>query len=329
MATILLLLSLTVNAISLQSSYAIIGTVVSEDGRAVDSIRVSVLDDNYRNIKTVFTEHSGRYIFRGIPPGAYTVKVTPVGSPYEESSLRIDLPPGFNDRRGGGAEETVTVDLVLRRKRTSSSGEPGVVFAQDIPEAARREYKRGADSLKNNNAEVGLAALENALQVFPDYFLALELLGTEYVKREEFEKALVVLTHAVEINRTAPRSLYALGVAYLKLHRAPEASESLRKAVQQDPENTNAHLMLGVAYGYTGALKQAEESLRRAYQLGGSQAADAHLYLAGIYNKQEKFREGVRELELYLKEKKDADTDTVKVKAMIDKLKAKEKAKKG
>jgi hypothetical protein len=66
--------------------------------------------------------------------------------------------------------------------------------------------------------------------------------------------------------------------------------------------------------------------LKKAYELGGTDAADAHLYLAGIYNKRERYGDAWRELELYLKEAKGLK-DTTQIKEMIGKLKAKEKAK--
>ena len=86
-------------------------------------------------------------------------------------------------------------------------------------------------------------------------------------------------------------------------------------------------MMLGIAYGNNRDLEASEAALKKAYQLGGELAADAHLYLAGLYNKQERYGQAVRELELYLKEAKDLK-DTSQIKAMIDKLKAKDKTKK-
>lgn len=306
-----------------QGAYAISGNVLSTDGRGIDSIRISLLDDSYRNLKTVFSEHSGRYVFRGIRPGSYTVRVTPVGLPYEELNQKVDLPQGYTRN----AEEMVTLDLILRPKRTTASaGRNGVVFVQEVPKAAQAEYKKGSDRLKNNQWEEGQLALRSAVELFPDYFMALELLGTEYVKRGELENAVPILTHALEINRSAPKALYALGVAHLKLNHPSEAAGWLRKAAQLDPNNANVYMMLGISYGQVGALVEAKESLEKAYQLGGEDVADVHLYLAGIYNKQEKYSAGVKELELYMKEKKGDDFDRVKVNAMIEKLKAKEKA---
>ena len=81
-----------------------------------------------------------------------------------------------------------------------------------------------------------------------------------------------------------------------------------------------------MAYGEAGLLDQAEGALKKAYEQGGADASDAHLYLAGIYNKREKFGNAWRELELYLKEAKGLK-DTSQIKEMIARLKAKDKSK--
>jgi Tfp pilus assembly protein PilF len=328
MTTILLLLSMVFHpsASAPQGLFTIMGNIRSTDNRTVDSIRVSLMDDNYQTIKTVFTDTTGRYRFPPIRSGTYIVRVQPVGQPYEEAEQRVELQPVPGG--SGTAVEPVLVDLVLKLKKgVVETRVNEVVFAQNIPEAARAEYKQGSERLKDNPEE-GIAFLKNAIKIFPDYYLALELLGTEYVKRGEYEAALPVLTHALEVNqRNAPKSLYAIGVAYLKLKRPAEAIQWLTKAAEQDGGNANVHMMLGLAHGYNNALKDAEASLKKAYELGGSQAAESHLYLAGIYNKQEKYGDAVKQLEMYLKEADEKTTDKEKVKEMIKKLKEKQKAK--
>src|SRR5262249_21879819 len=156
-----------------------------------------------------------------------------------------------------------------------------MVFAQPIPEAARAEYERGLSGLKSNKSEPGIAALKKAIEIFPDYYDALESLGTEYVKRGEYDLALPILTHAVEVNHRAPKSLYALGVAYLKLSRFAESVETLQKAAEQDSNNANVYMMLGLACGNNRALDQAEAAFKKALQLSGASVAEAHFYLAG------------------------------------------------
>ena len=284
-------------------------------------MRVSLLNDNYQTLRTTLVDASGRFQFRGLSHGVYTVKVESTSGEYEEQSQRIEL-QSSNPRGGSSAEEVFFADFVLRRKKKGTQPEaPGTVFAQTVPEAARPEYERGLKKIKDNKFEQAIPSLKKALEIFPDYYLALELLGSEYVKADNPSEALPLLKHALELNTAAPKSTYALGVAYLKLNQFSDAATWLQKAVAQDGDNVNAHLMLGIADGRIGRLDEAEASLKKAYKLGGEQIPDVHLYLAGIYDKQKRYDEAVRELELFLKEGKDLDES--KVKAMIAKLRAK------
>lgn len=316
-----LLLGLILNPLLLQGGFTILGSVRLSEGGAGGAVRVSLLNDNYQTIRTLLVDASGRFQFRGLNQGVYLVKVESTNSDYEEQTQRVEF-QGSTRRRGGGGEEVFPVDFILRRKKRQPRAEPpGVVFAQAVPEAARAEYERGLNKVRDNKSAQAVPFLKKAIEIFPDYYLALELLGTEYVKAGNLSEAVPLLTRAVEVNEAATKSLYALGVATLKLNQPTEAVTWLQKAVAQEGDNVNAHLMLGIAQGTIGRLEEAEASLKRAYRLGGEQVPDVHLYLAGIYDKQKKYAEAIGELELLLKKGK--DFDETKIKAMIARLRAK------
>jgi predicted Zn-dependent protease len=308
----------------LQGSFAILGSVRVSGGGAGGALRVSLLNDNYQTLRTILVDASGRFQFRGLRQGVYLVKIESSDSEFEAQTQRVEF-QASSGRPGSGGEEVYPVDFVLRRKRRQVQPEaPGVVFAQTVPQPARAEYERGLNKVRDNKPEQAIPFLKKAIEIFPDYYLALELLGTEYVKAGNHSEAVPLLTRAVGLNEAAPKSLYALGVASLKLSQTADAIKWLQKAVAQDGDNVNAHLMLGIAQGRVGRLDEAEASLKRAYRLGGGQIPDVHLYLAGVYDKQRKYGEAVRELELLLREGKDLDES--KVKAMISKLRAKAEA---
>ena len=316
-----LLLGLILTPFLLQGSFAILGSVRVSGGGTGGAVRVSLLNDNYQTLRTILVDASGRFQFRGLRQGVYLVKVDSTNFEFEEQTQRVEF-QASSGRGGSGGEEVYPVDFVLRRrKRQVPTEAPGVVFAQTVPEVARAEYERGLNKVKDNKSAQAIPFLKKAIEIFPDYYLALELLGTEYVKAGNHSEAVPLLTRAVELNEAAPKSLYALGVATLKLNQTADAIKWLQMAVAQDGDNVNAHLMLGIAHGRVGRLDDAEASLKRAYRLGGEKIPDVHLYLAGIYDKQKKYGEAIRELELLLKE--DTDVDKSKVKAMIARLRAK------
>jgi len=324
MFSIILLLSLMVQPFAAQNYFSVIGTVRDDGGNPVTSIRVSLEDENSQPIRTVFTDASGRFKFPGLRAGNYRLRAETAGLPYEENSQPIELYSIQNVGSTSTTEETNVFDITLRRKKSGSSGStPAVVFAQVVPPSAREEFDRGASNIAKD-PENGMVALKKAIEIFPDYYDALALLGTEYLQKGQFDNAIPTLVHAVEVNNKAYQCMYGLGVAFLNLKQFDESITWLQKAADGDSANSDVFMKLGIAYGNRGALTESETQLKKAYQMG---VVDALLYLAGIYNKQEKYGEAWRQLEIYLKEAKGLK-DKSKINEMITNLKAKEKAQK-
>lgn len=317
-----LLLTATVTGVGQTSaSFSLIGIVRAPNGQSVSGVRVSVVDENFQPIYTAFVDTGGRFTLKGIKQGRFTVRIETTGTPYQEHSQQLELQAL---RRLGGNEDVI-LDITLKYKKSESpSGKAGTVFAQDVPKAAQKEMDRGIKNLKESKTDQAINSLKKAIEIFPDYFDALEKVGLEYIKAGQYNEAITVLTHATEINKRAPRSLYALGVANLKLSQLPQAIEWLDKSEQIEPNNPNTQMMLGLAYGNSGSLDKSEAAFKKALQLGGEAASEAHYYLTGLYNKEERYREAWQELEIFLKDAKNVK-DTTQIKAMIANLKEKEK----
>lgn len=316
-----LILCLVFSLVPPQSRFAVFGQVRDANGNGVGSIRVSLLNENEQTLRTVFADNSGRYKFSNLGEGTYFVRVEPAGTPFEEQTHRIELESA--SRLASSTEDPWMVDFRLKlRKSETGTVAPGVVFLQPVPPAAREQYETGVGSLNDKKTDAGIQSLQKAIEIFPDYFLALELLGTEYVKGGMYDNAVPILSRAMQVNPDAPKSLYALGVAHLKTNRSAEAVNWLQRSADKDPKSANVYMMLGLAYGNLGSLSESETAFKKAYLLGRSSVADVHYYLAGIYNKQQKYSEAARELELFLKEAKDIK-DTAQIKGMIAKFKEK------
>jgi tetratricopeptide (TPR) repeat protein len=305
------------------STFTILGSVRNQAGQPVTNVRISVTDENFQPIRTIFVDSSGKFTIRGLGQGKFSFRVETTGTPYEEQVQQLDL----QSLRLRGGNETYPLDIVLKFKRGNEPlGSGGAVFIQDVPKAARTEYERAVNHLKGKKTDKVIASLKKAIEIFPDYYHALELLGSEYVKSDQYEVAIPLLTRALEINRRGAKSAYALGVASLKLNRMDDAIEWLEKSDHLDPINANTQMMLGLAYGNNGSFDKSEASFKKALNFGGAAAAEARLYLAGLYNRQDRYRAAWQELEIYLKEAKDIK-DRSQIKSMIEKLKEKETSK--
>jgi len=318
-----LILCLAFSLVPSQSRFVVFGQVRDSNGNGIGSIRVSLLDENEQTLRTVFADNSGRYKFPNLGEGIYLVRVEPAGTPFEEQTQRIDLQSA--SRLSSSTEDPWMVDFRLKLKKGESLSTPGVVFLQPVPPAAREQYEKAVVSLSDKKTDLAIDSLKKAVEIFPDYFIALELLGTEYVKGGRFDDAIPVLNRAIQVNPDASKSLYALGVAYLKTNRSAEAVSWLQRSADKDSKSANVYMMLGLAYGNVGSFSESETAFKKAYLLGRSEVAEVHFYLAGIYNKQQKYSEAAGELELFLKESRDIK-DRAQIKGMIAKFKEKAQA---
>ena len=154
---------------------------------------------------------------------------------------------------------------------------------------------------KTEQRKQGLETLKKAIEIFPPYFDALELLGTEYVKQQEYEPAIPVLTKAIEVNSRAYPSLYALSVAQYNLKQLPAAVESIRRAITLNQRSVNANLWLGILLRQSEKLDEAETYLNQADKLAESKSGEAHWQLALLFNQLKRYKEAADQLELFLK----------------------------
>jgi thioredoxin-like negative regulator of GroEL len=298
------------------SSNSISGHVSNDEHVPLADIRVELLDQLDSVIRTVKTDGSGLFVFRKLSDGTFQVRVQTSGTNYVSQTKRVDLarPHGF-----GAAFEELDFILITDRK-TSSTAKPGVVFVQEVPEPARKQYQKGTELLeKSDKRQEAFVALKSAIDIFPQYFDALEMLGTEQVKDSQYEAAIPLLTKALEVNSRAYASCFALGVAQYNLKQFQPAIESFKRAVLLNEKSINANLWLGIALRQTNRPEEAEAYLKRADVLADSKLPDAHWQLALLYNQLKRYKEAADELEKFLKVQPDA-RDAELIKKLIQRL---------
>ncbi len=307
---------LLTTSLIVQGINTISGHVFDNTRRPVPEIYVELLNDLYSTIGRVRTDGSGRYIFRGVPQGEYKIKVLPGPTSFLEQVQDVSI-VNFSRSTGGvrtvSAADNVQLDFYLKVNERAALFPAEAIFVQDVPESAKKVYDQAVDELNNKKEEVGLANLRKAIGIYPDYYQAINRLGSEYVRRGHNEAAAILLTRAVEINPRGHMSLYALGLAQYNLKMTKAAIDSLRRSISLNSNSVNSHLWLGIALRQNGDLREAEISLKRAKDLGKNNMPDAIWHLALVYNQQKRYREAADELELFLKvQPKTRDVEMIK-----------------
>lgn len=299
-----------------QNTNSISGHVSDSQRTPVSDLRVELLNEVDSVIQTVKTDGSGLFIFRKLSDGTFQIRVQTFGTNYVSQTKRVQI-----SRPNSFGSSSEYVDFVLTTHRTS--GPPtkaAVVFVQEVPDEARKLYQKASELIeKTNKRSEAFAALKSALEIFPQYFDALEMLGTEQVKDREYETALPLLIKALEINSRAYNSCFALGVAQFNLKQPLPAIDSFRRAVSLNEKSINANLWLGIALRQTSRLDEAEATLKRANALAESKLPDVHWQLALLFNQLKRYKEAADELEVFLKVQPDAK-DAELIKKLIQRL---------
>jgi tetratricopeptide (TPR) repeat protein len=307
----------------------ITGHVFGESRLPLSDVFVELLDDLGVTVNRTRTNSSGRYEFASLPEGRFKVRVLPYGTDYAEQVQEVVV-ANFSALGGGSGGEIQQRDFYLRLRANLNAGPfaaPGTVFAQEVPEAARKLYERGVAELRAKKEREGFESLKGALAAFPDYFAALDRLGTEYAVRggsnpAYYEAARVLLTKAVGVNPGSYSSTFGLAFAQYHLGMNGEAVQNFQRAVRLHDKSVNGHLWLGVALKKAGKLQQAEVSLKRANKLGEGKVPEVHMRLAEVYGDQKRYGEAADELELFLKQRPDA-RDADKIRQLIAQLREK------
>lgn len=319
-ALCLVTIALTAASTQAQTFYDIEGVIDGPNSTPLGGVAVFLEDLTRSRIGQTISSTDGRYRFSRIIAGTYYIVARPNISEFRGAVQRIEL---IDTSRSGAAASTERVDFNLEAVTRRTESVTGTLFAQDIPVAASAKFDHALDSLSKKDTAQAIKDLNDALAIFPNYFLASQQLGLVYVEAEEYQKAIPPLVKSIEVNAKAGPSYLALGIASLKLGRADLALDALQRARSFDEKSFRVHFYLGLTLIELNRLDEAEAALKTSYQVGGAaKASSARLYLASIYSKRGQHQRAIEQLETYLRESPKA-TNTASVKDAIAKLKAK------
>jgi tetratricopeptide (TPR) repeat protein len=310
-----------------QGRNTIYGAVYGDSRFPLRDIYVELQDDVSGTIGQVKTDQSGRFRFSGLVDGRYILRVRPYGTDYLETTREVILTN--ISMRGGSVTENV--DIVLNRNERANTGPfevaPEGIFAQEVPPAAKKSYEQGIGLLRDKKETEAFNSLKAALEIFPNYYLALNRLGSEYATRGLNNRAYLqagysLLSKAVEINPNGFSAVYGLGWTQYQLGLNEEAIASLKRATSLYPKGADAFLLLGKALKRASTFDQAEAALKRANELNSGKSSEPHWQLAALYNDTKRYKEAADELELFLKYEPKAE-NAEKIRGMIKSLRAK------
>ena len=308
--------------------HSIKGRVVFPSGQRAD-IRLPVrLESTSGGDISVMSDMNGSFGFQSLRPGSYTV-VVDGGEFYENARESVFIEPAtVSTRRSPGAviplSRPFTVQIYLRPKKSSTSAKTGVLDANlaALPAKAVGHYRQALALNAQGDNQQAIEQLKLAVAVHPQFGLALNELGVQYLKTGQLDKSADVLKNAVSISPDAFEPRINYGVVLLNQRKYAEAELQLQEALKKNNSSVTAHLYLGIVLINLKRYQEAEAALQKSIALGGQKVGQAHYYLGGLYWRAGDYKRAADELELYLRVEPKA-SNAEKVRATIKDLRVK------
>ncbi len=289
------------------------GFVYGLERRPIADADVELLDEFHRTRQRVKTNGMGYYSFNDIGFSNVTVRVMPSNNNYEEQEELIEI----GSRAGGVSIYQKDFHLKLRKGVDPAAV---AIFVQDIPKAAKELYDAAAKSLHDKQIDQGRAQLRSAIEIFPKFYYALELLAKEYVSMdlpEAYAAAEVLFANAVDVNPRGSVSWYGLAYSRYSLKKYDGAQEAVKKALEVNSSYADAHILAGILNRRSKKYSEAERSFLKANDLLSKKSPRIHWELALLYgNDLKRYADAANELKLFLKLQPEA-RDAEKIKRLI------------
>jgi Flp pilus assembly protein TadD len=295
---------------------SIVGTVFGPSGRPVETgirVRLSTMTSGSRSMNTNST---GNFAFRGLPSGSYTITVDQ-DSEYKPVSHSVDV-----RQFQGSPAQTYTLNIRLEPKAGTTAA-PGVINAElaKIPQSAQTRYTTAMALVEKSDHSGAIEELKKAIEEYPEFALAHNELGVQYLRLGKLNEADLAFESALKLNADAFPSNMNRGMVLVFLQRYSEAAPLLKKAVSLRDDSAPAHYFYGQALANLGLFDQAEKELVIALKSGQAEMNEGHRILAIIYNSRGDKKKAVTHLEAYLKGNPKA-ADAEQLQALVKQLKA-------
>src|SRR5256714_532428 len=140
--------------------------------------------------------------------------------------------------------EIPVIPWTAARVRKPEAVKPISVGELLIPPRAAKEVQRSEKAFQYGNVRQSAHHLEKAVEIYPDYVYAHNLLGTRYMSLGDYKQAVAEFQKAAAIDPNLAPTYLSLCVASFFLGTYPEAEAAGRRALELDPENTATRYVL-------------------------------------------------------------------------------------
>ncbi len=319
----ILLLSQNIYAVS-----TITGVIYDKQRNFLPDVEVELLNDYYQTIQRTRSDGSGRYHFEGLRDDRYTIRVYAFRYDLEDQEAPLEVNTQ-SIRSSEGTGYFIQDFYLVPKKGGLKDAELSVVFAQEIPKEAKKAYEAALEDFAKKRDESGFTNLRKSIELFPDYYLALQRYGRELFMRKQYMDSASVFMKAIEVNPKSATSFYFVANSFYlsgkNYHKA--ALKAANVAFTMAPASPPVLLLTGQIERSLGMFPDAEKHLLQAKKLSTTKSPEIHMELVLLYaNDLKKYKEAADELELYMKASKAEGEESKKLKKQIADLREKAKS---
>jgi tetratricopeptide (TPR) repeat protein len=219
-----------------------------------------------------YCDSSGTFGFHGLGPNPYYVVVD--DEHYEPIRRLVVIDPVM-------MSPTIFVDIILIPKKQakpdsaasskSKGANPDMIdvreYADKFPKKAVKEFEKGVSADAGGKPDDAIRHYLKAIAIAPDFYVAHNNLGSDYVSKSDFPAARKEFEQVVKLNQSDAAGYFNLSNVCMLTGQLPEAQQFLDEGLRRQPDSAFGQSLLGTLDLRAGKLAQAEIALLRAIQL--------------------------------------------------------------
>jgi tetratricopeptide (TPR) repeat protein len=240
-------------------------------------------------IQQTLTDDRGKFKFRKVDPGSYTIHAECDGYYPQDVSVQVsDATQPVN----------ISLEAVHNDPAFTSSFNPFREF--EIPRQAKKELEEAMRDQKSPLCGKALPHLQKAVELYPRYGEAFTEIGRCYLLRNNPAAAEEAFKKAIQFTPEIYPSVN-LATLYVNQGRLDEAQDLITRLLPKNQAQGDLYGALARIYFAKGRIRDAELAGLEAHARG-HQSADVHLILAKIYEDQHNRSALMTQLLTYLDE---------------------------
>ena len=276
------------------------GSIYLPSGRRAEKQYRIRLSGVGRGDLSTLSDSSGAFSFRRLAGGSYRLTID-AGKEFEAANETVDIFDAGIRRGDPRAGQVITLQIQLRMK-SEGRNKPAVINAAlaGVPKAALELYKAALQTAQAGDRKKAIEQLKSALDLHPQFTLALNELGVQYMRLNQLDKAADALRAALKIEPETFTLRLNYGIVLVQKKQFAEGAEELQSALEKNKNSATAHLYRGRALIGLRLYEEARQNLEQAIAIGGDESIMAHRFLGALLIETGEDARAVATLEKYL-----------------------------